>query len=359
MPLLEREGFEVNGTDWAMTRLILFLILAVCTQTDALSGKLISANPPEPATVEGYVKGHCVALRNHIRICKVLSESDALFLVEKEGKTLGTWRADTYLGETEDFHVMRGDLDGDRKPELIVANRDSTSAGMAVSVWSIAIFPDPDFRSFQPPLTFSLKEYGTRGTFVSSGGRQNILTTDWVWGKDPKRRRDEGLYLVGQWWRYQHHELSPLPKPIVARRYLLSFQRERFATWESERVPYQWLSDPRHDFVSTEFITGPSNSSKRGVIEAVSLKDKSSSNRVMKIRFKPDGEPASEFIYPNEDDANPGINRYLGDAASGRVYPDRYLPSDAEKWLNGRRATLRTYGDKMEVLWLDPRRGTK
>src|SRR5262245_21470933 len=95
---------------WGMTRLTLLLILALSAQVHEQSRKLVIAETPKTSTVEGYEKGHCVALRNRLRICKVLSESDALFLIEKEGKTLGAWGANTYLGETQDFEVMQGDL---------------------------------------------------------------------------------------------------------------------------------------------------------------------------------------------------------------------------------------------------------
>lgn len=340
-----------------MIRLTLLLILALCSHVYAQSGRLKVADSPEPATVEGYEKAHCVGVPNRIRICKVLSD-DALFIVQKDGKTLGTWPARTELGYTEDFDVMRGDLDGDRKPELIVANHDGTSNGLGVNYWSIAIFPDSNFENFRSPLTFSVEEFGTEGTFVSTGARINILTTSWVWGNDPRKRRDEGLYLVGQWWRYRQGELVPLPKRIVARRYLFSFSRERFATWESDRAPYQWLSDRRSDFVPANFITGGSLSEQRGTIESVSTQDKSNRYR-FRIMFKSDGGQASEFIYPNEDEDGPHVERLLGDATSGRVYPDRYLPSDPEKWLTGRRATLRTYNDRnMQILWLEPRKGT-
>jgi len=337
-----------------MTRLTLLLILALSAQVHAQSRKLIVAESPKSATVEGYERGHCVALRNRIRVCKVLSEEDALFLIEKDGKTLGTWGANTYLGETDDFKVMYGDLEDDRKPELIIANRDSTSVGIGVSVWTIAIFPDSDFRSFQPPLTFSVKEYGTYGTIVATSGRLNILTTDWVWGEDPKGKRGQGLYLVGQWWRYQRGELKPSPRSAVARRYLLSFERERWDTIESHRIPYQWLTNRRAEFVSTDFITGPTITSKRGVIESVAAKD--GPYRLVKIMLKPDNDQASEFIYPNENDNGPFVDRYLGDAATGKIYPAHYLPSNPKQWLTGRRATLRTYKEnKTEVLWLEKR----
>jgi hypothetical protein len=340
-----------------MTRFTLLLILALSALVHAQSRKLFISEPPKPATVEGYERGHCILLRNRIRVCKVLSETDALFLVEKEGKILGTWGANTYIGETGDFNVMQGDLDGDRKPELIIANRDSTSVGIAVSVWTIAIFAQSDFKS---PLTFSVKEYGNLGTFVSNAGHLNILTTNWVSGADPKGRRGSGLYLVGQWWRYYRGELTPLPRSIVARRYLLSFERERLATLESDRIPYQWLANRNAESISTNFITGPSISHKRGVIESVSPTNENSPYRIVKIMFKPDGEQALEFIYPNENENGPFVDRYLGDAASGRIYPERYLPSDPKKWLNGRPATLRVYNEnRAEILWLEPKKGTK
>src|SRR5690348_9443115 len=110
-----------------MIRLAFVLILALAAQVHAQSGKLIVADSPQPATVEGYEKAYCVALRDRLRICKVLSESDALLIVQSEGKTIGSWPADSELGYTEDFEVIHGDLDGDRKPELIVANHDTTS----------------------------------------------------------------------------------------------------------------------------------------------------------------------------------------------------------------------------------------
>jgi hypothetical protein len=341
-----------------MIRLTLLLILALYARVHAQSPKLIVAGPPQPTEIEGYFKAHCVALHNRIRICKVLTESDSLLLVEKDGKTVGTWRVDADLGETEHFHVMRGDLDGDRKPELIVANLDSTSTGIGVSVWSLLIFPDSEFRSFPPPLTFRIKEFGTHGTVVSTGRTLSILTTDWVWGNDPRGRRGQGLYLVGQWWRYHGGELQPLPKPIGARRYLFSFSNERFATLDSDRIPYRWLSERRAERVSTDFITGPVSSSKRGVIESVSVSGQDSPQRFVKIAFKPNGGQTSEFVYGDENENGLNADRFIGDTASGRVYPDHYLPTNLKKWLTGRRATLRTYTDrKAEILWLEPRKG--
>jgi hypothetical protein len=259
---------------------------------------------------------------------------------------VGTWAGNAFLAETSDFEVLTGDLDNDRKPELIVANHDGTSNGIAVDFWTIFIFPDPEFHNFTAPLTFSVEEYGSFGTFVTSGGRINILTTTWVYNEDPKHRRGEGMYLVGQWWRYQSGELRPqLERPIMARRFLFSFASERGETVNFDRVPFKWLSHPSTESVNTAFITGRSNTSKSGVIEAVTREKES-----IRIMFKPDGEQSVTLVYPGTDQDNE--LQYLGNAATGRVYPKHYLPSEPETWLKNKRATLRSYDDK-PILWLE------
>jgi len=100
----------------------------------------------------------------------------------------------------------------------VVANHDGTSNGIAVDYWTIFIFPDPEFHNFTTPLTFSVEEYGSFGTFVTSGGRVSILTTTWVNNEDPKHKRGWGMYLVGQWWRYQSGELRPLLERPIGKR---------------------------------------------------------------------------------------------------------------------------------------------
>ena len=341
----------------SMSRISILLALIVTAPVYAQSGKLINAGAPQPASIEGYHQGHCVALPNRIRICKLLSDNADVFLVEKEGKTIGTWPSAAFLAETEDFEVLRGDLDGDRQPELIVANHDGTGVGLGVSVYTITIFPSTDFRSFQSPLTFSVQEFGSLGTFVHAAGHFNILTTGWVSGDD--RKRGGGLYLVGQWWRYKSGELVPLlNRNAIARRYLFSFERERWDTLTSDRKPYRWLTNRSTTRVTTQFITGASTHSKSGVIQSVSTPEKNS-YRAVKILFQPDSEQASTFLYPSDEDGET-IDRYIGDAVSGRIYPNRYLPLDPEKWLTRKRATLRTYDDrKIEVLWLEPQKSTK
>ena len=329
-----------------MPRVLLVLIVVLTSNSYVQSSKLKKFPAPVVASIEGYEKGHCIALPKKVRICKLLADDKDTFLVQRDGKNVGTWAGNAFLAETSDFEVLTGDLDNDRKPELIVANHDGTSNGIAVDYWTIFIFPDPEFHNFTAPLTFSVEEYGSFGTFVTSGGRINILTTTWVYNEDPKHRRGEGMYLVGQWWRYQSGELRPqLERPIMARRFLFSFASERGETVNFDRVPSKWLSHPSTESVNTAFITGRSNTSKSGVIEAVTREKES-----IRIMFKPDGEQSVTLVYPGTDQDNE--LQYLGNAPTGRVYPKHYLPSEPETWLKNKRATLRSYDDK-PILWLE------
>ena len=331
-----------------MPRLALLLIFVLASTAHAQTSKLIKLGAPAPASVEGYDKGHCIAVKN-IRICKLLSDDKDTFLVQKDGKNLGTWSGIAFLAETSKFEVLTGDLDNDGKPELIVANNDGMSNGLGVDYWTIFIFPDPQFHTFNAPLRFSVEEYSSFGTFVTSAGRVNILTTSWVNNKDPKGRRGWGTYLVGQWWRYQSGELRPmLERPIIARRYLFGFENERNAAVKTDPIPFKWLSNPRTESVGTEFITKKGTTSKSGVIQSVRREKES-----ITVVFKPRGEQATTYIYPGKIGDKDKLD-YVGNTASGRLYPTGYLPSQADKWLKNKRATLQSYGDNnLNVLWLE------
>jgi len=111
--------------------------------------------------------------------------------------------------------------------------------------------------------------------------------------------------------------------------------------------PFQWLSHPSTEQVTTEFITKQTKSSKPGVIQSVTREKES-----LRIVFKPDGEQSIAYLYPGT--YKDTTFDYFGDAVTGRIYPIKYLPSQPEAWLNNRRAKLRSYGDDdLHVLWLE------
>src|SRR5262245_28137722 len=91
----------------------LALLAVFVVDTYPQTGTLIKGPSPQPASIVGY-KGHCVSMTRAVRICKLLSDDEDIMLVEKDGKRAGSWPTSAYLGETSDFEVLRGDLDGDR-----------------------------------------------------------------------------------------------------------------------------------------------------------------------------------------------------------------------------------------------------
>lgn len=341
-----------------VAEVIIALLAAVVIDVYPQSRKLIKAPAPQPAAIAGYVKGHCVSLPAAIRICKLLSDSEDIVLVEKSGKRLGSWPASAYLGETSDFEVLRGDLDGDRRLELIVSNHDTTSAGMGVNYWTIAILPDVESRAFEPPLTFRVEEYGSWGTFVSERRRVSILATKWLWTDDPTGKLGRGLYLVGQWWQYKSGQLLPLlSKPTLMRRYLLSFERERLQTIDSPHAPYRWLTNRNTISMRREPEIAQVEDTQSGIIGSFSsIPDKDFARRVM-LTLLPENHAVIVCFYPSDVGKGEHGLRYIGDGASGRLYPNHYLPSQPETWLHGKSATVQTYreaadAELFQILWI-------
>jgi len=332
----------------------LAVLLILSQQSYAQSSTLMKAGPPTPATIAGYDKAHCVSLPTGVRVCKGLSESQDALVLEKDGTRVGTWPGIASLGETSDFEVIQGDLDNDGKSELIVANHDSTSNGMAVNVYTISIFTAEAVTNFAQPLTFCVEEYGSSGTFVSHGSQVDILSTRWQWTNDPKGRRGNGLYLMGQWWRYVHGELVlSTNRTIPARRFLQSFADERDRTLTDSTIPFKWLTGIRAEtFLIDPLLREKRESVTEGVITNVSSVNKND-RRVLTIEFKPDTGASVSFNYPQDfGDEVKGLS-YVGDWKKNKLFPSRYIPSSPDRWLKGRRAIVVTYREAEEkVLWL-------
>jgi len=342
--------------------LAILLILALSLQSASQSAKVLKGSPPRPTLLPGFDFAHCVVGPGRLRICKAISETGFLIKVEKAGKQVASWPVQVYVGETSDFEVLETDFDGDGRRELVVANHDATSNGFAVAFWTIYIFPDSRFHGPQAPLIFRVEDYHAFGTFVPERSSIPILTTRWLWSQDPQGRRGGGLYLVGQWWRYRSGELVPvLEKPLLARRYLNSFAAELGRTRSDQRAPYLWLKRRRVELLKETPLTGSGEEEVRhGVVQRVSATPFAKSETAVEIVFKPDdGRPLTLQYLGDSDHQGESSLNYLGDAASGRIYPAGYFPASREKWLRGRRARLVTYRkgaqfERLRVLWLKP-----
>lgn len=343
------------------TCLICVLALTSAAQKSRQSTLRLLPDPePSDTQRERLPSGtRCVSLGNDFKLCKYYREDEdtAYFAVEKRNAEIGRWAATpTYTGVG--YEALTGDLDGDARLELVVANHDGTSNGLGVSTWTIYILPDPREHDFREPLRMTVREYGTCGTFVArpGGSATHILATDWEWGADPQDRRGYGLYFVGRWFRYADGRLLPVARPVLARRYLFSFQDERGMTSGDPRAPYRWLRNLRTERRRVDpYIVHEKLSSRSGTVESV---DPPSDSGGISVRVRFDDGETTTFVYnasPFGGEALPnGFSRF-GEATTDQIYPINYLPSDAQAWLSGRRVTVVVYKGEYEpkiVLWV-------
>ncbi len=344
-------------------KLLSALLLVITINVCAFGQQSLSkAKAPEAANISGYERASCVQLPGRVRICKCVSDTEEGFVVEKEGAIAGKWPASAFLGETADFEVLTGDLDGNGSKELIVANHDMTSTGLGINYWTIYIFPGMGAQDFERPLMFMVEEYGSDGTFVQARREVNILATRWLWTTPLRGRRGVGLYLTGRMWRYRDGALQPVPqRPLMARRFLDSFADERGRMEGSPDVPYRWFNNPQAETRRIDpLIAYRVKESLEGVVSDVTLSEKKDEIKINFNFARASGQTPSQisYAYPVEPDENQkNAFWHVGDAATNVVYPQNYLPAQPVKWLKGRRCKLVTYdgqykSENLQVLWL-------
>lgn len=259
-----------------MKRYILFSLLILTFAFTVNAQKLIYGGKPKLFESKGNIKAYEVKFPNGLIVRKFdrKTEDDAngFFEISKGRNALGEISASINgASSTDNFHAFFGDLDKNKSAELVIVDFDVQSNGLGVSYYTINIFPDFETKGFQTPITFNTQEFGANGTFVYDAKTKEtlILLTEWggVQITDPKR--GEGLYFTGRFFRYSDGKLKlATDKPILARRYLYSFERERFRTKKDSRRPYLWLTSPDSIKLTTDpvFALKPI-STQTGIIE--------------------------------------------------------------------------------------------
>ena len=224
-----------------------FLLLALvsATMTFAVAQPVKKLKAPVKTNVKGFSEAYCVTFAARARVCKGNpSSEEALngeFVLERDGKEINRWEAEiSGMTGPQNFEVLLSDLDGNSRRELIVVDFTGSSMGMGVNYHKIHIFGQDERQS---PIELAVEEYGAFGSFVAQPEGVLILATEWLWSDKIDPHLQSGLYLVGKWFRYANGQLKPVNKPILARRFLNSFARERGRTMLTNYIPYSWYAN--------------------------------------------------------------------------------------------------------------------
>lgn len=230
------ESWPTQGQKWDVS---------VCP-TESFGQPILTAFAGCDAGAEGVDQALCTQGSQGLRICKCHpvakacdDEDQDVFYLQQYGHTVQTWCDSSFLGDL-DFDAQLVDLDHKGGSELVIANRNSTSVGIGISDWTLAIFSVGDWP--RPPVITHLEDYGLGSlAYVAKSKRCFILQTQWQEGVEPKR--GEGLYFVGRLLRYPHMTSVYGQK---SRRYLYRFEVQRGCTINERNfaMPLRWLLTP-------------------------------------------------------------------------------------------------------------------
>ncbi len=123
---------------------------------------------------------------------------------------------------------------------LVLALRDAVSNGMGVAYWTVfAMQPGPAGWRVDSLAT---EDYRARGSWVLVRGEARCSFLETHWDPDSEPGRGEGLYLGARWHRLDGGRFAVRgDRPLLRRRYLFSFERERLRG--DRAAPLAWLRE--------------------------------------------------------------------------------------------------------------------
>lgn len=237
-----------------MKRYFLSMLVISACAVFAHAQKLASGAKPRAVKIAEMLDAHCTTLPGNTRVCKGRNANDesgdGIFIIQRNGVKLGEIKGAISANgaSPESFFALSGDLDKNKSAELVIVDFGGQSNGLGVNYYTVNIFPDFQTKGFQTPLSFDTHEFGTEGTFRydTKTNETLIMLSEWGGVNVPDAKRGGGTYFTGRFFRYQNGKLKPAAgRPILARRLLNSFARERARTDASPLRPYNWLSSPQ------------------------------------------------------------------------------------------------------------------
>ncbi len=268
---------------------------------------------PTATPIEGCQAAACTELRSQ-KICKCVpsgGEARPGVVLEGPGKRHLEWDVRSFNGEVTDFVVQSVDLDGDSKPELLVASRASESSGMPVRDWELAIV-DGETDTVMHLLA---QDWGPDA--LSS--ERTLLLTEWAMNAGQ-------IVFTGREYVYEHGRLEASGAPVRRRVLNGVFEKERLA-----------INSPLRTLTPRAFLSHPSTKGGTDVVPKIA-----SAVQVMGVaREEPwlqlHVQGANGKLQMLSGDVEGKATLRLGDSQRKRLFPLGYAPADAETWLLGRK----------------------
>lgn len=284
-----------------------------------LSLLLLAAPPswpaPEIASIEGCRAAACTQ-RAGEKICKcapATEEGRPGVVIEGPGSRHLEWDVRSFLGEVSDFVVHSQDLDGDGKPELLVASRASESNGFMVRDWELAIVDGQT----DAVMHLLVQDWGPDA--ISSQGA--LLLTEWSLSAGH-------IVFTGREYLYGDARLEPSKAPVRRRELNGVFEKERLAVVNAstDRTlhPRAFLSHAS----TKEGVDALPKTFTAAVVKGVAREEP-----WLQLHLQgPDGK--LEML---SGDVEGKATLRLADFRRKRLFPLGYAPGDAESWLVGRK----------------------
>jgi aspartate racemase len=182
---------------------------------------------PVETALAGCTSSYCVASGGG-RICSCLPDDGDSLEMRWEPGTGEPFRWEVELHSLPDasaFRVEQVALGSPPAPSLLVSVRAGQGNGMGIEDWSLRAIQGGSVSEPRSAHDYGLLAFPSHRP---GDAECRILATRWIWARGPER--GSGLYLYGRWLHLRDGALEPDPtRPIVARRYLYRFERQRLA----------------------------------------------------------------------------------------------------------------------------------
>lgn len=309
--------------------------------------------------IEDLYNSYCINFSKTSRVCKSMKSvgGDVEILIQENGQTLQTIKSN--IGSfTDRFWVYKGNLDKEFSDELVIVDFNSSSNGIMISHSTVYIFTDINKKDFQTYVKFPMEEFGENDNFIFDKKRNEtlILATEWDGHTNFDKNRSWGLYLIGRWFRFRNKKLKPVfDKPNLARRYLFSFEKERWKTLDKDEMkprPYLWLKNPN----TRKFFSEPKEnfefiSSQTGFIEnyeETNIDD--NIEREFTVHTDEGKTIICRFGFPNFSTKDKYEGKYsIGDFGilpRKFIFPYNFSPFSIFDKLKGKKVKIETYRDE-------------